>query len=83
MTYEIKVAYNMKDGREVKYSHIATSVEFTNKGEKGAVKYQQEGKKRFTWIEFPNEYQMKNYYENVEVIITETTTGRKIYAWNF
>jgi hypothetical protein len=81
MTYEIKATFNMKDGTTVKYSHIATSIELTNKGENGAIKYQREGKKRFTWLEFPNEYQMKKYYESVEVIITEATTGRRIYTW--
>lgn len=80
MKYEIKVARAEKDGRNGNWSYIATEVELTEKNGLEVVKFKKEGKSRYTWFEIPNDYQMKKYVDKFELVITEATTGRRIYT---
>ena len=81
MMYEIKVNVRWKDGREVKESNLSNTVEFAKRNGLDAIKFIKEGKTKFTWIELPNEYQMKTCYDTFEVVITEVTTGKQIYTF--
>lgn len=81
MKYEIKVNIICKDGRRKNESELTDTVEFAKRGALECAKYIKAGKTRFTWVEMPNDYQMKKYYDKYEVIITEAETGRKI--WQF
>lgn len=79
MRYEIKANWIRHDGREIKIDEIATSFEMTTRGRLNAIKFLKENKTRFTWIEIPNDYQMKTYFKSFELTISEATTGKNIY----
>lgn len=79
MKYEIKVKV-VKRGIETNNSYIATEVELATRNGLNAIKLMQEGKKRYTWIEIPNDYQMAKYIEKFEIVIAEATTGRRIHT---
>lgn len=79
MLYEIKVASLKKDGRNSKESFITEGFEFTTKEGLQAVRFVQHGKTRNTWIQVPNDFQMKNYFGSFELTICEATTGKNIH----
>lgn len=81
MKFEVKVMAKEKNGRAFNYSDIATECELTKKGKLDAVKYLKEGKSRYTWQEIPNDYQMSKYYESFEIVITEATTGKRVWSY--
>ena len=43
-----------------------------------AVRFLKEGKKRYSWIQIPNDYQMSKYYKSFCLTISEATTGKNI-----
>ncbi len=78
MLYEIKINQVNKDGRNYNDTYMATEVEMATKNGLDAIKFLQEGKKRYTWAELPNEYQMKKYIDKFEITVAEATTGKNI-----
>ena len=79
MTYEIKTRWEMKNGNKVEKAELTNACEMATRNGLDAIKYIKEGKTRYTWIEVPNDYQMKNYYNSFEVVVIEATTGKAIY----
>ena len=83
MLYEIKHHYKDCE-REFSRSYIATEIKFGKKDGCMAIGFKQEGKNGFTWkyIE-TTEYCKKKYQEVCELVVTEATTGRRMYTFNY
>lgn len=83
MTYEVKVEVHFKNGKTANESFITEErPEFGRIEGLDGIKFHLPGKKRFTWVRFPNDYQMDKYYDSYECVIAEATTGRRIQTIN-
>ena len=79
MKYEIKIRIETIDGRKSEKSEMTSTCEMARRNGLDAIKYIKEGKSRYTWVDVPNEYQMKRYYKSFEVMVIEATTGKAVY----
>lgn len=80
MKYEIRKTVKETGRDEKSYTKIVTEIATAKRRTLDVIKYREEGKSKFTWIEIPNDYQMKNFYDSFEMIITEIKTGKVIYS---
>ena len=75
MTYEIKITEKI-EGKTFHNSFIVDGYEFTDCKKGHCIKFKQEGKKSATYLYA----EKKCFHEEFELIITEATTGRRIFT---
>ena len=83
-TYNIRVRFEetIDNKRNIDYTDRAVEIMFSHKGDIEMIGYKKPGKKRFTWIYLPTEYQMEKYFKFFKVTIKRVETGEEIYNYS-